>query len=62
LSADGPILSVGGVLDFDQVTGRDLAVRDLAVRASGLTERFGDGTVVDDLALGIPRGSVCPPA
>jgi ABC-2 type transport system ATP-binding protein len=31
----------------------------LAVSTSGLTKRFGDRTVVDDLALAIPSGSVC---
>jgi ABC-2 type transport system ATP-binding protein len=31
----------------------------LAVSTSGLTKRFGDRTVVDDLALAIPAGSVC---
>jgi len=32
---------------------------DLAVSTTGLTKRFGDRTVVDDLALAIPAGSVC---
>ena len=31
----------------------------LAVSTSGLTKRFGDRTVVDDVALAIPSGSVC---
>jgi ABC-2 type transport system ATP-binding protein len=31
----------------------------LAVSTTGLTKRFGDRTVVDDLALAIPSGSVC---
>ncbi|HWG01479.1 MAG TPA: ABC transporter ATP-binding protein [Trebonia sp.] len=31
----------------------------LAVSTSGLTKRFGDRTVVDDVALSIPSGSVC---
>ena len=31
----------------------------LAVPTTGLTKRFGDRTVVDDLALAIPSGSVC---
>jgi ABC-2 type transport system ATP-binding protein len=31
----------------------------LAVSTAGLTKRFGDRTVVDDLALAIPSGSVC---
>src|SRR5580658_7300480 len=31
----------------------------LAVSVSGLTKRFGDRTVVDDVALAIPSGSVC---
>jgi ABC-2 type transport system ATP-binding protein len=31
----------------------------LAVSTSGLTKRFGDRTVVDDVALAIPAGSVC---
>jgi ABC-2 type transport system ATP-binding protein len=32
---------------------------DLAVDVAGLTKRFGARTVVDDLALAIPAGSVC---
>src|SRR5580693_2041437 len=32
---------------------------NLAVSTAGLTKRFGDRTVVDDLALAIPAGSVC---
>jgi ABC-2 type transport system ATP-binding protein len=32
---------------------------DLAVNASGLTKRFGERTVVQDLDLAIPRRSVC---
>ena len=31
----------------------------LAVSTAGLTKRFGDRTVVDDVALAIPAGSVC---
>ncbi|HEX4830096.1 MAG TPA: ATP-binding cassette domain-containing protein [Trebonia sp.] len=31
----------------------------LAVSTAGLTKRFGDRTVVDDVGLAIPRGSVC---
>ena len=31
----------------------------LAVATTGLTKRFGDRTVVDDVALAIPAGSVC---
>jgi ABC-2 type transport system ATP-binding protein len=31
----------------------------LAVLTTGLTKRFGDRTVVDDVALAIPSGSVC---
>ena len=31
----------------------------LAVSTAGLTKRFGDRTVVDDVNLAIPRGSVC---
>src|SRR5580693_6880064 len=31
----------------------------LAVSTTGLTKRFGDRTVVDDVALAIPSGSVC---
>jgi ABC-2 type transport system ATP-binding protein len=31
----------------------------LAVSTTGLTKRFGDRTVVDDVNLAIPRGSVC---
>jgi ABC-2 type transport system ATP-binding protein len=31
----------------------------LAVSTASLTKRFGDRTVVDDLSLAIPRGSVC---
>src|SRR5580692_3798078 len=31
----------------------------LAVSTDGLTKRFGDRTVVDDVNLAIPRGSVC---
>src|ERR1700681_1054569 len=31
----------------------------LAVSTSGLTKRFGNRTVVDDVALAIPSGSVC---
>jgi ABC-2 type transport system ATP-binding protein len=31
----------------------------LAVSTTGLTKRFGDRTVVDDVALAIPAGSVC---
>jgi ABC-2 type transport system ATP-binding protein len=31
----------------------------LAVSTAGLTKRFGDRTVVDDVALAIPSGSVC---
>ena len=31
----------------------------LAVLTAGLTKRFGDRTVVDDVALAIPSGSVC---
>ncbi len=54
MSAHGPVLSLCDVLDLDQATSRDLAVR-----ASGLTKRFGDRTVVDALELAIPRGSVC---
>jgi hypothetical protein len=30
----------------------------LAVSTAGLTKRFGDRTVVDDVALAIPSGSV----
>src|SRR6202051_5114031 len=33
--------------------------RPLAVSTAGLTKRFGDRTVVDDVALAIPAGSVC---
>ena len=33
--------------------------RTLAVSTAGLTKRFGDRTVVDDVALAIPSGSVC---
>ena len=54
MSAHGPVLSLCRVPDIDQATDRDLAVR-----ASGLTKRFGDRTVVDALELAIPRGSVC---
>src|ERR1700678_1614518 len=32
---------------------------NLAVSTAGLTKRFGGRTVVDDLALAIPAGSVC---
>src|ERR1700678_1623648 len=32
---------------------------NLAVSTAGLTKRFGNRTVVDDLALAIPSGSVC---
>ncbi len=31
----------------------------LAVSTTGLTKRFGPRTVVDDVALAIPTGSVC---
>src|SRR6202166_4567325 len=31
----------------------------LAVSTAGLTKRFGNRTVVDDVALAIPAGSVC---
>ena len=31
----------------------------LAVLTTGLTKRFGDRTVVDDVGLAIPIGSVC---
>src|SRR5271154_1006698 len=31
----------------------------VAVLTTGLTKRFGDRTVVDDVALAIPAGSVC---
>src|ERR1700728_3363528 len=31
----------------------------LAVSTAGLTKRFGDRTVVEDVALAIPSGSVC---
>src|SRR6201986_4611858 len=31
----------------------------LAVSTAGLTKRFGDRTVVDDVDLAIPRGAVC---
>jgi ABC-2 type transport system ATP-binding protein len=31
----------------------------LAVSTAGLTKRFGDRTVVEDVALAIPAGSVC---
>ena len=31
----------------------------LAVSTAGLTKRFGDRTVVDDVGLSIPSGSVC---
>jgi ABC-2 type transport system ATP-binding protein len=31
----------------------------LTVATTGLTKRFGDRTVVDDVALAIPSGSVC---
>ena len=31
----------------------------LAVRTAGLTKRFGDRVVVEDLALALPSGSVC---
>jgi ABC-2 type transport system ATP-binding protein len=34
-------------------------VSTIAVSTSGLTKRFGSRTVVDDLALAIPAGSVC---
>jgi ABC-type uncharacterized transport system ATPase subunit len=33
--------------------------RSLAVSTAGLTKRFGDRTVVEDVALAIPSGSVC---
>jgi ABC-2 type transport system ATP-binding protein len=33
--------------------------RSLAVSTAGLTKRFGDRTVVDNVALAIPPGSVC---
>jgi len=50
----GLIPSVRWVLDLEPP-----ATSHLAVRASGLTKRFGDRTVVDALDLAIPRGSVC---
>ena len=31
----------------------------LAVQTTGLTKRFGQRTVVDDVALEIPQGAVC---
>src|SRR6202034_1137879 len=31
----------------------------LAVQTAGLTKRFGERTVVDDVALEIPQGAVC---
>ena len=31
----------------------------LAVQTAGLTKRFGQRTVVDDVALEIPQGAVC---
>jgi len=42
------------VLDLDASLASDLAVR-----ASGLTKRFGERTVVNAVDLAIPRGSVC---
>jgi ABC-2 type transport system ATP-binding protein len=48
------VLSITTVLDFDSP-----AADDLAVQACGLTKRFGDRIVVDNLDLSIPRGSVC---
>ena len=35
------------------------AAGPLAVSTAGLTKRFGDRTVVADVALAIPAGSVC---
>ena len=42
---------------MDQAAERP--ARTLAVSTAGLTKRFGDRTVVDDVALAIPSGSVC---
>jgi ABC-type branched-subunit amino acid transport system ATPase component len=39
-------------------TGERLAGAQ-AVLTTGLTKRFGDRVVVDDVALAIPSGSVC---
>ncbi len=36
-----------------------VSTEGLAVSTEGLTKRFGDRTVVDDLALAIPTGSIC---
>jgi ABC-2 type transport system ATP-binding protein len=41
------------------LSDRPNAPSDLAVKASGLTKRFGERTVVDALDLTIPAGSVC---
>jgi ABC-2 type transport system ATP-binding protein len=46
---------------MDQVMDRtgERPAGPLAVSTAGLTKRFGDRVVVDDLALAIPSGSVC---
>jgi ABC-2 type transport system ATP-binding protein len=44
------------VTDFERADG---SANDDAVRATGLTKRFGQRTVVDRLDLVIPSGSVC---
>src|SRR6201996_8432511 len=46
---------------MDQVMHRtgERPAGPLAVLTTGLTKRFGDRTVVDDVALAIPSGSVC---
>ena len=46
---------------MDQATRRagERSAGPLAVTTAGLTKRFGGRTVVDDMALAIPSGSVC---
>src|ERR1700754_4859404 len=48
-------------MTITQVTRRtgESPSSSLAVSTAGLTKRFGDRTVVDDVALAIPAGSVC---
>jgi ABC-2 type transport system ATP-binding protein len=47
------------VMEQEAARVSELPGGPLAVSTAGLTTRFGDRTVVDDVALAIPAGSVC---
>ncbi|HUD79470.1 MAG TPA: ABC transporter ATP-binding protein [Streptosporangiaceae bacterium] len=47
------------VMEQEAARVSELPGGPLAVSTAGLTKRFGDRTVVDDVALAIPAGSVC---